>query len=101
MVYSVDPSEAVWLPKCPFHMLTGLECPSCGSTRALHYILHGDIVRGLAFNLMAPVLWLLAVAIVVVALAFPKRQASVLMRVLVGVYIGVYILWGIGRNVLF
>jgi hypothetical protein len=30
------------LPSCPFHVLTGLYCPGCGTTRALHALLHGD-----------------------------------------------------------
>lgn len=98
VVYMVEPSEAAWLPKCPFHLLTGLECPSCGSTRALHFILHGDIAQGLAFNPMAPVLWLLAAAIVVLAVGFPRQRVSAMMRVLVGAYIVVYILWWIVRN---
>lgn len=30
------------LPPCPFHALTGIYCPGCGSTRAIHYLLIGD-----------------------------------------------------------
>ena len=40
--------------------LSGLYCPGCGSTRALHALLHGDLVQALAMNpllvLAAPVL---------------------------------------------
>ncbi|MDE5695102.1 MAG: DUF2752 domain-containing protein [Alistipes sp.] len=39
--YFVDPAGAVWMPKCPFRLLTGLDCPACGSQRALHAFLHG------------------------------------------------------------
>ncbi len=35
-------------PPCPFHELTGLWCPICGSSRALHSLLHGD--AGAAFG---------------------------------------------------
>lgn len=38
------------LPSCPFHALTGLYCPGCGSTRALYSLLHGDAVQALAMN---------------------------------------------------
>jgi uncharacterized protein DUF2752 len=38
------------LPPCPFHALTGLYCPGCGSTRALYSLLHGDLPRALAMN---------------------------------------------------
>jgi len=29
-----------WLPKCPFRLLTGWQCPGCGSTRACYQLLH-------------------------------------------------------------
>ena len=38
-----DPAETSWMPKCPVHTLTGLDCPGCGSQRALHALLHGDL----------------------------------------------------------
>lgn len=48
------------LPRCPFHALTGLWCPGCGMTRALHALVHGDVLQALHMNplgmLMLPVL---------------------------------------------
>lgn len=38
------------LPPCSFHALTGLYCPGCGSTRALHALLHGDVTQAMAMN---------------------------------------------------
>ncbi|MBD0741427.1 hypothetical protein BG418_07985 [Streptomyces sp. CBMA152] len=35
-----DPGQA--LPRCPFHWLTGLNCPACGGTRMTYEILHGE-----------------------------------------------------------
>jgi Protein of unknown function (DUF2752) len=29
-----------WFPKCVFRLLTGFQCPGCGSTRALYQLLH-------------------------------------------------------------
>ena len=29
-----------FFPKCPFRMLTGWQCPGCGSTRACYQLLH-------------------------------------------------------------
>lgn len=46
-----DPTHSVWAPKCPFHLLTGWECPSCGSQRALHALLQGNVVQALRYNL--------------------------------------------------
>ncbi|WP_246149934.1 DUF2752 domain-containing protein [Arenimonas fontis] len=38
------------LPPCAFEWLTGLYCPGCGATRALHALAHGDPARALAMN---------------------------------------------------
>lgn len=38
------------LPPCPSLWLTGLFCPGCGTTRALHALLHGDLPGALAMN---------------------------------------------------
>jgi Protein of unknown function (DUF2752) len=50
LLYAVEPTEAAWLPRCPVHWLTGWHCPGCGSTRAAHALLHGDVSRAAAFN---------------------------------------------------
>jgi len=42
-------------PRCPFNLLTGLYCPGCGSQRAIHALLHGQLQRAANFNLLAVV----------------------------------------------
>jgi len=37
----LTPGSTPWLPPCPFHALTGLYCPGCGSTRMLYFLVHG------------------------------------------------------------
>lgn len=40
-VYSLlDPAQYSFFPNCPFLSLTGLECPGCGSQRAVHHLLN-------------------------------------------------------------
>ena len=52
-VYSIfDPESSVFWPKCPFHLLTGLECPGCGSQRAIHSLLNGDLLSAIHYNLL-------------------------------------------------
>ena len=47
-----DPEEYILWPKCFFHMLTGLECPGCGSQRAIHSLLNGEITKATHYNLL-------------------------------------------------
>jgi hypothetical protein len=50
ILFFVDPSGSGFFPPCPFHMLTGLYCPGCGSLRATHQLLHGNFLRATAYN---------------------------------------------------
>lgn len=54
----VDPSTPGRYPVCPLHALTGIWCPGCGSLRATHALLRGDVVAALGYNallvLLAP-----------------------------------------------
>ncbi len=45
-----DPTENYLFPSCPFHSLTGLYCPGCGSQRAFHNLLHLDIQKAFGYN---------------------------------------------------
>jgi hypothetical protein len=44
-----NPASSGLFPPCPFRALTGLNCPGCGTTRALHQLLNGHPV--VAFDL--------------------------------------------------
>jgi len=47
-----NPLESHWFPKCPFLSLTGLQCPGCGSQRALHHLLNFHITEATRENLL-------------------------------------------------
>ena len=49
-LYLFEPGKSGFFPACPFRMLTGFNCPGCGSTRGLHRLLHGDVVAAFEFN---------------------------------------------------
>lgn len=50
LFYRFDPGLQPLFPKCPFLMVTGYQCPGCGSQRALHSLLHADIGAALKQN---------------------------------------------------
>jgi hypothetical protein len=49
----VDPRTARFAPVCPLHLTTGLHCPGCGTGRALHALVHGELGRALRLNVLA------------------------------------------------
>jgi hypothetical protein len=42
-LYFGHPAEYVWLPSCPLRVLTGWLCPGCGTLRAAHHLLNGQL----------------------------------------------------------
>lgn len=50
LLYLCNPLTSGIFPPCPFHYLTGLHCPGCGSLRAVHKILHGDLAGAMTMN---------------------------------------------------
>lgn len=43
-------------PACPFKIMTGLDCPGCGATRATNALLHGNLGAAPDHNLLFVVL---------------------------------------------
>jgi hypothetical protein len=39
-----------WFPKCPFRLLTGMQCPGCGATRAFYQLLHLHPIAAFKLN---------------------------------------------------
>jgi len=51
-----DPATSGVFPPCPVRYLTGWYCPGCGSLRAFHQLLHGNLRAAWAMNPLTVVL---------------------------------------------
>jgi hypothetical protein len=51
-----DPATSGIFPPCPLRYLTGWYCPGCGSLRAIHQLLHGNLRAAWALNPLTVVL---------------------------------------------
>ena len=100
-----DPATSGVFPPCPLRYLTGWYCPGCGSLRALHQLLHGNLSAAWALNpLTILLLPFLAYGIASYAL-FEIRGQHLPRLFLPAVWIralcAVIILFGIARNIPF
>ena len=78
--FFLDP-EQHFFPKCPFLWLSGWKCPGCGSQRAVHHLLHGDVTEALRVNF----LFVLALPYVLLGLtleytAWGRKQMAIRRR---------------------
>lgn len=68
-----DPTE-VAAPQCTFRLLTGLDCPGCGTQRAIHALLHGRVADAWGYNAALFV----AVPLIIIYMWSPRRMERVL-----------------------
>lgn len=98
--YSHDP-DTTFSFKCTFKMLTGYDCPGCGSQRAFHAFLHGEFARAWEYNPLVFFAVPAAVYYLVVDAGryrWPRlHAASVNPFVLIAFFIAILAFW-IGRN---
>jgi len=56
LLFAFDPAQCRLFPSCLFHLTTGLHCPGCGATRAIHHLLHGHLLEAFRLNALATLL---------------------------------------------
>lgn len=100
--YAVDPSASTIFPQCTFLQLTGYNCPGCGSQRAFHALLHGDIGAAFRYNAM------LIIAIPWIALCLyaesrrtrnPRLYARLNAPLLIWLFLVMVLMWWLLRNI--
>lgn len=93
LLWFCDPTKYAIFPKCPFNVLTGLKCPGCGTSRAIHSALNGRWGDAISVN---PIL-VIVIPLIVAMLIFPNIARN--RHVGYGVCATIILYW-IGRNLL-
>ena len=93
IIFLFDPAQYGFYPRCPFHALTGLQCPGCGSTRALHELAHGHLATAMRLNALSA----LALPAMALGFAFRRRLAR---PEWIWILLTVTVAFGVVRNVL-
>ena len=52
LVKKYNPEEESFFIPCVFNKITGLKCPGCGMTRAMHYLVNGNLKKAVWYNIM-------------------------------------------------
>lgn len=110
--YFCDPSKSVLVPKCPFKLLTGWDCPSCGGQRAAHALLHGHVGEAITVNPFFLLGFPVLLFVIAVHLRLHRRSvreghgltASDLLlirirKIAVIIYLIAYLAWFVIRNI--
>ena len=105
VVYTFSPTEYAFYPRCLIYATTHWLCPGCGSTRALHALLHSDVRSALHYNalftLVAPVVfgWLGFCCYRV--MRYDRLPQLTIPRELTACMVAVVLLFTIARNTVF
>lgn len=100
--YALDPSTSALFPRCAFQSLTGYKCPGCGSQRAIHALLNGDVAGAFRYNalLMISVPW---IALCLYAegqrVRNPRLYARLNAPLLIWLFLAMVLLWWLLRNI--
>jgi hypothetical protein len=102
LLWRLEPTPGGPYPPCPIRAATGLLCPGCGTLRALHALVHGEL--GAAFRLNPLAMSLLPLVLLGLVQqwrpsAVPWLAAPVLApRWRVWVLFGLIVAFGVARN---
>jgi uncharacterized protein DUF2752 len=105
VVYKFPPAENAFYPRCLFYEATHWLCPGCGSTRALHALLHLDVRSALHYNalftLVAPVVFVWLGFCCYRVMRYDRLPQLAIPREFTACMVAVVLLFAIARNTLF
>lgn len=100
--YALDPSQSGMFPRCTFLTLTGYKCPGCGSQRAIHALLHGDVVGAFKYNalLLTSIPWIaLCLYAETQRIRNPRLYTRINAPQLMWLFLATVLLWWLLRNI--
>lgn len=102
LYYLFNPATSLLAPKCVFKVITGFDCPGCGSQRLVHALLHGNFAD--AWHANAYLLCITPLLLVMIYASMRRtrhpRLYAVLNSLPVIVVVSVsLIVWTIMRNI--
>jgi hypothetical protein len=101
-----NPSTHSFFIPCPFKWATGYLCPGCGSQRAIHLLLHGNIIGAFRFNplmvLSLPII-IYGLGIMIWNFIFNTQLRFKLFysNTFIYIYFGIVLIYWIVRNISF
>lgn len=100
-----NPVTAGFFPLCPFHVITGLNCPGCGMTRGFNALFRGDILGALHFNALIPFFAILfsyfALSLLLVAVRGYGLNWKIFTPKIVTVFLILTMIYAVTRNLPF
>ncbi|QTV06302.1 DUF2752 domain-containing protein [Faecalibacter bovis] len=103
--YQNNPSDNnSFFLRCPSNFLFNIDCPGCGTQRAIHHLLHLEIAEAFRFNalfvLFSPLI-LVVIALLIYNFIFDKsvRLPFLANKYFLIVIIVIILLFGILRNI--
>lgn len=105
MLAVFDPTTTGWPLHCPVKLITGLQCPACGTQRAVHALLHGRFQEAIHYNLFLlyalPYLILLILGQLLPKSPWQRKLTRFAEHPrMVGLYIALFMLWFVLRNIM-
>jgi hypothetical protein len=103
ILYFANPEYTVWMPQCLFYKLTGIQCPACGTQRALHQLLHCNFTVAFRYNpfliISVPYLLSLIVCQFDTGNRLKKLRQFAYHTATVNTYLILLVLWWVARNI--